>query len=620
MMNTFVASSGLHLVPFGATHHLKNSSTLLDLCIVDDAEKVTEYGQRDVAFLSAHDLIYIKYGVRIERSCGRTVTCRDRGRLDEAMLSSDVGEVDWLELMAADSMDDKIDILTTNLMGLLNKYAPLKRRQFKNFPAPWLTDDIRQAMHERNQVRRLWRRRRTNYNYDRYKHLRNNTQRMIRTAKSNYYLQHFGRMEGACEVWNGLRHLGLIKGKDSGARLSHSVEELNAFFAGDGRMCDAEDLRLSFAELLSGRYEDTSFYWKYVPPLDISRAVIRTTSNAIGTDGISAKYLKLIMDSILPILEHLFNCSLSSGFFPTGWKSALICPIPKVKNPTLVKHYRPISILPVLSKALERVVCEQIRCYLEDLKLFDPCQFAYRRNHSTQTCLIRMLDDVRQAADLRMVTVSVFFDFSKAFDRVDYLTLLRKLKTLNFSDNVLCWIFSYLTGRTQRVRDGASGTISSSTPVEAGVPQGSVLGPLLFTLYLSDFGQVLMNCKYNYYADDLQIYLHCKPGELARAIHSVNEDIGSVIHWATANEFIINADKTQSIIFGTARYINTLDLDSILSIVVDATPIQYSSSIKYLGVVITNNLSWEKQVTSTTGKKDLFCIGLNCINTSSLPV
>ncbi|KMQ91007.1 hypothetical protein RF55_9178 [Lasius niger] len=187
-------------------------------------------------------------------------------------------------------MDDKIEIFTFKLMEILNKYAPLKKRHFKNFPAPWLTDDIRNAMHKRNQARRIWRRRRDTYYYEKYKLLRNRTQSIIRSAKSNYYLDHFSRADGACEVWNGLRHLGLIKVKNSGARLSHSVEELNAFFAGDGSTWNIDDLWLSFSKLLNGHYEDTSFQWKYVPPLVVRKAIIRTTSNAVGLDGIF-KYL-----------------------------------------------------------------------------------------------------------------------------------------------------------------------------------------------------------------------------------------------------------------------------------------------------------------------------------------
>lgn len=125
--------------------------------------------------------------------------------------------------------------------------------------------------------------------------------------------------------------------------------------------------------------------------------------------------------------------------------------------------------------------------------------------------------------------MSVFFDFSKAFDRVNHLMLITKLKNLNSSDSVLHWIYSYLTCRSQAVKDSVADTVSPLSLIRTGIPQGSVLGPLLFTLYLSDFQYVLKNCKYNFYADDLQAYFHCKSKELTDAIFRVNDDINAVI-------------------------------------------------------------------------------------------
>lgn len=194
-------------------------------------------------------------------------------------------------------------------------------------------------------------------------------------------------------------------------------------------------------DVLTRNFNDEGFHWNYVMLLIIGRMIAKAKSNAIGVDGISLRLLRLTMHNILPVLEHLFNFFLMNGVFPMQWKSALICPILKIRNPTSVQHYRPISILSTLSKALERVVCKQICAYLKDSSLHDPCQSAYRNNNSTQTCLIRMLDEVRHAADRRMVTVSVFFDFSKAFDRVDHFLLIKKLKSLNFSDSILRWVY-----------------------------------------------------------------------------------------------------------------------------------------------------------------------------------
>lgn len=144
--------------------------------------------------------------------------------------------------------------------------------------------------------------------------------------------------------------------------------------------------------------------------------------------------------------------------------------------------------------------------------------------------------------------------------------------------------------------------MSTSSLVRAGVPQGSVLGPLLFTMYILDFKQVLNVCKYNLYADDLQIYFPCKPVDIKEAILAVNRDIEAVLEWSTRNKLILNYDKTQTIIFGTSRNVRALDLLSIPKIMVGATAISYSLSVKYLGVKIASNLAWESQVTIITKK------------------
>ncbi|KMQ93568.1 reverse transcriptase [Lasius niger] len=436
---------------------------------------------------------------------------------------------------------------------------PLKRRHFKNLPAPWLMSDIRLMMRERNLARRIWRRSGNNHDYDRFKVLQNRTQSMIHTAKRAYYLNIFNDSDRPNVVWSRLRHLGLIKARDFSASLSLSVDELNEFSAGDAVIPEADDHHQSFTEILSGNYIDTSFHWDYVTPPTIKKVLNSAKSNAVGSDGISLRFIKQAIHFILPVLEHLFNYSLMNEVFPAMWRSALICPIPKIKNPTMVQHYRPISILPVLSKALERIVSEQIRCYLKNFTLYDPCQSTYRSCHSTQTCLIQMLDEEVEESELFRICTALVL-------RLSYVL-------------------------SQTVKDSVAGTMSSLTLVSEGIFQGSVLGPLLFTLYLSDFRNVLQHCKYNFYADDLQVYLHCKPRELSDAILKVDEDINAVINWSFANGLILNSDKTQAIIFGTSRYVNAIDLYTLPKIMVDMTAIQYSTSVRYLGVIIINNLS-----------------------------
>lgn len=182
-LNTFITASGLHLVPFGSTHHLRNSSTLLHLCIIDDSDKLIEYGQHEVAFLSAHDLIHIKYGMGVERRSGRFTTSRDWCNLNEEAFLSDIREINWTSLFTSSCIDKKIEIFNSKLLDLLNQHASLKRRHFRNLYAPWLTDVIRHAMRDRNLARRTWRRRSNSQDYDKYKILRNKAQNLIRNAK-----------------------------------------------------------------------------------------------------------------------------------------------------------------------------------------------------------------------------------------------------------------------------------------------------------------------------------------------------------------------------------------------------------------------------------------------------
>lgn len=167
---------------------------------------------------------------------------------------------------------------------------------------------------------------------------------------------------------------------------------------------------------------------------------------------------------------------------------------------------------------------------------------------------------------------------------------------------MLKWIESYLTDRTQVVWDRAREVSSAEATVRTGVPQGSVLGPLLFSLYISDFKSVLRHSKYNFYADDLQVYLHCEPRDLHRAIDRLNEDIASIEEWAASNKLILNGAKTQAMLMGTARYLNSIVQDSLPDVTVGGSAVRFSTQVKYLGVTIASNLSWDAQVAAVTRK------------------
>ncbi|XP_071637527.1 uncharacterized protein [Temnothorax longispinosus] len=236
---------------------------------------------------------------------------------------------------------------------------------------------------------------------------------------------------------------------------------------------------------------------------------------------------------------------------------------------------RPIANLPELSKIFEKIVALQITQYLDEFDLLNPRQSAYRSGHNTQSALLRVCDDIRRAIDNGHITIMILFDFSKAFDTVPHPLLCLKLKEVGFSDEAIMWFFSYLTGRSQAVVDDV-GNVSEWLFTSSGVPQGSVLGPPLFSLYINDITRALL---YTYtpmlFADDVQAYLSCPPADINRGLELITRDAKAIFDYAGVNGLKLNPNKSKIIIFGSRAHIGTIDLNLLQPVVVNNTPILF---------------------------------------------
>ncbi len=279
------------------------------------------------------------------------------------------------------------------------------------------------------------------------------------------------------------------------------------------------------------------------------------TNKAIGLDKISAKLLKDASEVIAPSIQKLINMSITQCCFPDLWKSAKITAIFKSGNPQDCDNYRPISILPTLSKILERAVKSQLYNYLEENSLLYSQQSGFRSRRSTSTALLQMTDTLLNNMDKRQVTGVVYLDLKKAFDTVNRSLLLRKLGAYGVDDRCVKWFRSYLTHRTQCTTIGEVSSTKRSVPV--GVPQGTVLGPLLFLIYVNDITECLKNTQASLFADDTMVY--CSGSTRNELQENLNGDLSRIKKWLNDHRLTINAEKSQFMVIGSSQRIKAFE-------------------------------------------------------------
>ena len=318
-----------------------------------------------------------------------------------------------------------------------------------------------------------------------------------------------------------------------------------------------------------------------------------------ASDPLPTYILKQVIDLLAPFVAELFNRSLAAGHFPGTFKDASITPVLKKQglNSADASSYRPISNLTVLSKLLERLVAHQLHHYLATANLLPTVQSGFRPCYSTETAVLSVISDILLAVDRGDFAALILLDLSAAFDTVDHEILLQRLRT-SFGINgvALQWFQSYLTGRTQHVRRG----VDRSTTVQliCGVPQGSVLGPILFILHTADLVSVIEQhgLSPHLYADDTQIYGFCPPSDVDDLVQDISGCVDAVGGWMSSNRLQLNSDKTEFMWLTTARRQQRLPTDGLT---IGSAAITPCKSVRDLGVYIDADLTMRTHVQRT---------------------
>ena len=318
-------------------------------------------------------------------------------------------------------------------------------------------------------------------------------------------------------------------------------------------------------------------------------------NKAPGLDKITLNFIIDCLPSIIQPITDIINSSLTQGIFPKAWKIAEIIPIPKTDEAEPASNNRPISLLPILSKICERVVHQQFTNYLTINKLLSTHQNGNKRYHSTETLGLQITDDILNAMDRKEITAMILLDLSKAYDSISHPLLVAKLKSIGVSGITLDWFISYLSDREQQVR--IESDLSEPLPVKYGVPQGSILGPLLFNIYTNELSSATTNASVKSYVDDTKLYLSFPLKELNDGLVRLKEDLNKVTGWCSTNQLLINPDKTQFILFGVNQLLRHVPLNVELPFLDKI--LKPAGHVKDLGITLDQSLSYSSHINET---------------------
>ena len=312
-----------------------------------------------------------------------------------------------------------------------------------------------------------------------------------------------------------------------------------------------------------------------------------------GHDGISSRLLKASKTVVCKPLTLIINQTLTSGIFPDTLKIVKIIPLFKKGDKTLLENYRPISILPAISKIFERIMFNQIHNHFSMHNLFYSGQYGFRANHSTQFAALELIDRITQDLDQGNMPITIFMDLSKAFDTLNHDILIYKLKSYGLSEAALKLMQSYLTNRKQYVE--INNTQSTKKDITVGVPQGSILGPLLFIIYINDIIHSSTVFRFIIFADDTTLYTTLNTQEDINDI--LNDELLKINNWLKVNKLSLNVAKTKAMLFHMPqkRILN-------LRLKIAGSNIEFIDNFNFLGITINKHLNWTKHMDILSAK------------------
>lgn len=487
--------------------------------------------------------------------------------IDYAKVRSKLECVDWREVLNCTNVSECADKLTGIFMDVIkNNTTTIKISRRKKILKGWITPGLIKCMRRRDKLHSLTSKIPNDIEIQTvYRNYRNVLANLLRKLKTQYHAQQLvEKRNDPKELWKTIQNICEINKKENkpcellniSDTPAKSLDKCNEYFANIG-----QDLATSILDRLGESLVNitksvkitssspSSFFFSPTDIKEVTEIISKLkTGSAGGLDGIKTKLIKELCPFIAAPLVHIINLSMSSGEFPEAWKTAAVVPIHKNGSKMTPSNFRPISLLPVFSKILEKVINIRLQTFLEKYNLLSDFQFGFRTGKSTEDAVSLLVNEVVSSLDKGHSCIGIFLDLAKAFDTVPSGILLRKLESIGIRGIPLSWFKSYLSHRRQCVV--LSGHISGIKSVNFGVPQGSVLGPTLFSIFLNDITDLLPNnesIRVVCYADDTAIIFSGLNWQCV--FEKAQRRLQSIVAWLDNNLLTLNIDKTKYLCF-----------------------------------------------------------------------
>lgn len=532
---------------------------------------------------------------------------RNSKNLDREDFIMDYLNVDWDEVIDIGRNDANFSMenFLLKFNEILDTHMPsrkLTQKEFKQKYKPWISQIILFKINEKNKILRKIRKckneARKSELYIQFKALKNEITHLTRSGKKEYYKKYFAEnKDNLQKIWKGIKEIINIKSKnfnyptclqDGDVNITDPITISNSFNEYFTSIADKilEKRKYngskSYRDFMANRLIENFAFKECDASEVISIISSLNVAKSSGPNSIPTHILHLLKYEICNPLSKIFNLSLSTGQHPDILKISKTIPIFKKGSRLLVSNYRPISLLSNLNKILEKIVHERVYLFLEDYQCIYSLQFGFRKKHSTNHTLIDITETIRQALDNKKYACGIFVDLQKAFDTVNHDILIAKLEYYGIRGIANDWFSSYLKNRSQFV--SILGFDSTTKPISHGVPQGSVLGPLLFLIYINDLHFAIKNSKVYHFADDTNLL---NIGNSHKKMQkSVNADLKILYNWLLANKISLNCDKTEIIFFHKPG-----DKVPKMKIKMNGHRISPSKNIKYLGIYLDETLN-----------------------------